>query len=46
MLEVVAGSGTMQISNIMDAISISIQITHECMDSNKLIMWSHIESDV
>ena len=39
-------SGTMQISNIMDAISIFIHITHECMDSKKLIMWSHTESDV
>ena len=44
--EVVAGSVTMQISNIMDAISIFIQITHGCMDSKKLIMWSHTESDV
>ena len=43
---VVAGSGTMQISNIMDVISIFIHITHECMDSKKLIMWSHTESDV
>ena len=41
-----AGSGTMQISNIMDVISIFIHITHECMDSKKLIMWSHTESDV
>ena len=46
MPEVVTGSGTMQISNIMDAISIVIHITHECMDSNKLSMWSHTESDV
>ena len=37
---VVAGSGTMQISNIMDVISIFIHITHECMDSKKLMMWS------
>ena len=46
--EVVAGSGTMQISNIglMDAISIFIHITHECVDSKKLIMWSHTKSDV
>ena len=36
--EIVAGSGTMQFSNIMDAISIFIYITHECMDSKKLIM--------
>ena len=43
---VIVGSGTMQISNIMDAISIFIHITHECMDSLKLIMWSHAESDV
>ena len=43
---VVAGSGTMQISNIMDVISIFIHITHECMDSKKLIMWRHRESDV
>ena len=43
---VVAGSGTMQILNIMDVISIFIHITHECMDSKKLIMWSHTESDV
>ena len=43
---VVAGSGTMQISNIMDVISIFIHITHACMDSKKLIMWSHTESDV
>ena len=43
MPEIVAGSGTMQISNIMDAISIFI---HECMDSKKLIMWSHTKSDV
>ena len=42
----VAGSRTMQISNIMDGISIFIHITHECMDSKKLIMWSHTESDV
>ena len=42
---VVAGSGTMQISNIMDAISIFIHITHECMDSKKLIMWSHTEKN-
>ena len=33
-------------SNIMYAISIFIHITHECMDSKKLIMWSHTESDV
>ena len=46
MPEVVAGSGTMQISNIMDAISIFIHITHECMDSKKLIMLCHTESDV
>ena len=46
MPEVVAGSGTMHISNIMDAISIFIYITHECMDSKKLIMWCHAESDV
>ena len=44
--EVVAGSGTMQISNIMDAISIFIHITHDCMHSKKLIMWSPTESDV
>ena len=44
--EVVAGSRTMQISNIMNAISIFIHITHECMDSKKVIMWSHTESDV
>ena len=43
---VVAGTGTMQISNIMDVISIFIHITHACMDSKKLIMWSHTESDV
>ena len=43
--EVVPGSGTMQISNIMDAISMFIHITHECMDSKKLIMRSHTESD-
>ena len=43
---VIVGSGTMQISNIMDAISIFIHIIHECMDSKKLIMWSHTESDV
>ena len=30
---VVAGSGTMQISNITDAISMYIHITHECMGS-------------
>ena len=44
--EVVAGSGTMQISNIMDAISIFIHITRDCMHSKKLIMWSPTESDV
>ena len=44
MPEVVAGSGTMQISNIMDEISIFIHITHECIDSKKLIMWSHTQS--
>ena len=44
--EVVAGSGTMHISNIMDAISICIHITHNCMHSKKLIMWSPTESDV
>ena len=46
MPEVVAGSGTMQISNIVDAISILIHIAHKCMDSKKLILWSHTESDV
>ena len=46
MPEVVAGSGTMQISNIMDAISIFIHITHERMHSKKLMLWSHTESDV
>ena len=45
-VDLVAGSGTMQISNIMDVILIFIHITHECMDSKKLIMWSHTESDV
>ena len=44
--EVVAGSGTIQTSNIMDAISIFIHITHDCMHSKKLIMWSPTESDV
>ena len=46
MPEVVAGSGTVHISNIMDAISIFIHITHECMHSKNLTMWSHTESDV
>ena len=41
--EVVAGSGTMQISNIMGAISMCIHITHVCMNSKNLIMWSHTE---
>ena len=45
-VSLVAGSGTTQMSNIMDAISIFIHITHECMHSKKLIMWSHTESDV
>ena len=35
---VVVGSQTMQISNITDAISKFVHITHECMDSKKLII--------
>ena len=35
---VVAGSRTMQLSNITDAISKFVLITHECMDSKELIM--------
>ena len=35
---VVAGLRTMQISNIADAISKFVHITHECMDSKELIM--------
>ena len=46
MPEVVPGPGIMQISNTTDAVSIFIHITHECMDSKKVIMWSHTESDV
>ena len=34
----VAGSRTMHISNIADAISKFVHITHACMDSKKLIM--------
>ena len=33
---VLAGSRTMQISNITDAISKFVHITHECMDSKQL----------
>ena len=39
---VVAGS---HISNITDTISKFVHITHACMDSKKVIMWSHTESD-
>ena len=43
---VVDGSEIMQISNITDlAISKFVHITHECMDSKKLIMRNHTESD-
>ena len=42
--EVVAGSRTMQISKVTDAISKLVHITHECMDYKKLIVWSDTES--
>ena len=35
---VVAGSRTMHISNITDAMSMFLHITHQCIDSKKLVM--------